>query len=121
MEPDAEVEAWAEASHTNVLFGLDNLVQRLAQLDDVRSVHRPPTAQRIQQEIAVFLNDAPPIAEQAANPQDCPTALHAQQVTIHHLVVNLFASPGQLPLDRDTMPIDATDSGAAMADNVGRA
>ena len=76
MEEDPKINIWAAASLTYVMFGLDNLVQRLTELDDVTSVRRPPTAQRIQQEAAVFLTGTQSEAETARprrwrSPQHC--------------------------------------------------
>ena len=104
------------------MFGLDNLVQRLTELDDVKSVRRPPTAQRIQQEAAVFLtgtqseaetvtvtSPAPQEFPAALRAQEAPTALHAQHITIHKLVVNFCCGSGQPHIIREAPSGDGYD------------
>ena len=93
MEPDAEIETWADTSRTVVMFGVDNLVERLVQLDEVRTVHQPPTAQRIDQEAAVFTQERVTEINRVSRFQGLPTALQAQHVEIHSLTINLFGCP----------------------------
>ena len=94
--PDLEVEddirRWAQDSRTNVMFGPDSLVRRLTELEDVATVRHRPPAYRIEQEVAVLMPEARPEANQAVMPRDLPTALHAQHVEIHTLVINLYAT-----------------------------
>ena len=91
MDPDTQIEEWSDASRTKVLFGVDHLMERLAQLDEVQTVHRPPSAQCIEQEVVVFTQEQVPEANQVPVPPELPTALHAQHVEIHNLTINLFA------------------------------
>ena len=98
MEDNNEVRRWAQDSRTNVVFGVDNLVQRLTEPDDVQNVRHRPSDYRIEQEASVLMSalmhEAQPEANQAALPKDLPTALHAQHVVIQSLVINLCAGPG---------------------------
>ena len=87
-----EIRRWAQDSRTNVMFGTDSLVRRLTELDDVATVRYRPPAYRIEQEVAVLMPEAQPEANQAAMPRDLPTALQAQHVEIHNLVINLYAT-----------------------------
>ena len=118
MEEDPKINIWAAASLTYVMFGLDNLVQRLTELDDVTTVRRPPTAQRIQQEAALFLTGTQSEAETAPTPleapaalraQEAPTALHAQHITIHKLVLNICCGSGQPHIIREAPSGDGYD------------
>ena len=118
MEEDPKIQDWAAASLTYVMFGLDHLLDRLTQLDDVTSVRRPPTAQRIQQEAAVFLTGTQSEAETAPTPlevpaalraQEAPTALHAQQIIIHKLVVHICCGSGQPHIIREAPSGDGYD------------
>ena len=118
MEEDPKINIWAAATLTYVMFGLDNLVQRLTELDDVKSVRRPPTAQRIQQEAAVFLTGTqsePATGSKsfevpaALRSQEGPTALHAQQIIIHKLVVHICCGSGQPHMIREAPSGDGYD------------
>ena len=47
MEEHDEVQRWAQGgSRTNVVFGVDELIQRLTELDDVQDVRHRPSAYR---------------------------------------------------------------------------
>ena len=97
MEDNPEIRRWAQDSRTNVVFGVDDLVRRLTDLEDVANVRHRPSAYRIEQEIAVLMPEAQMEANQAAMPRGLPTALHAQHVVIQSLVINLYAVPGPVP------------------------
>ena len=92
MEDNPEIRRWAQDSRTNVMFGVTDLVRRLTEMDDVQDIRHRPTAYRIEQEVAVLMPEARPEANQAAMPRDLPTALQAQHVEIHNLVINLYAT-----------------------------
>ena len=96
MEPDREIERWANTSRTNVVFGTYNLVERLAALDDVQAVRFPPTAEQINEEVA-FIKEGPRPADNLVPvPGDGAMALTAQQVVIQHVeTLNLYTT--QLP------------------------
>ena len=92
MEEHDEVQRWAQDSPTNVVFGVDNLVPRLTELDDVQHIRIPPPAHLIEREVAVLMPEARPEVNRAHSPKDLPTALQAQHVEIHNLVINLYAT-----------------------------
>ena len=107
MEESSEIQDWADGEMPNVVFGVDRLPERLAELEEVNTVRRPPSAQRIELEANIFRPvgqgevDAEPAPGLPA--QEAPTALHAQQVTIHNLVINLCVTPAQVPLVQDVL------------------
>ena len=115
MEEDDEVQRWARDSRTNVVFGVDDLVQRLTELDGVQEVHHRPSSYRIEQEVAVLMPEAQPEANQAATPRGLPTALHAQHVEIHNLVINLYAVPGAVSFIQQATAV--TEEGDADTEN----
>ena len=94
--PDLEVEddirRWAQDSRTNVMFGITDLVRRLTELEDVQHIRIRPSAHLIEQEVAVLMPEARQEVNPAAPPKDLPTALQAQHVEIHNLVINLYAT-----------------------------
>ena len=117
MEENDEVRRWAQDSRTNVVFGVDNLIPRLTELDDVQDIRHRPSAYRIEQEVAVLMHEAQPEANQSAMPRDLPTALHAQHVVIQSLVINLYAVPGAVPfLQQATAGTEAGDTDAENQD-----
>ena len=115
MEENDEVRLWAQDSRTNVVFGVDDLVQRLTKLADVQKVHNRPSAYRIEQEVAVLMPEAQPEANQACMPKGLPTALHAQHVVIQSLVINLYAAPEPVPFIQQTTAV--TEEGDADTEN----
>ena len=115
MEEHDEVQRWARDSRTNVVFGVDDLVQRLTELDDVQDIRHRPSAYRIEQEVAVLMPEAQPEANQAAMPRGLPTALHAQHVVIQSLVINLYAAPGAVPFVQQATA--GAEEGGADAEN----
>ena len=68
------------------------LVRRLTELEDVQHIRIRPSAHLIEQEVAVLMPEARPEANPPAPPKDLPTALRAQHVEIHNLVINLYAT-----------------------------
>ena len=119
MEENDEIRRWAQCSRPNVVFGVDDLVRCLAELEDVAKVHYPPPAYRIEQEVAVLMPEAQPEANQSARPRGLPTALHAPHVVIENLemnlVINLYAGPGAVPFLQQAT--DVTEEGDADAEN----
>ena len=115
MEEDDEVIRWAQNSRTNVVFGVDDLIQRLTELDRVQEVHHRPSSYRIEQEVAVLMPEAQPEANQADLPRGLTTALHAQHVVIQNLVINLYAGSGPVPFVQQATA--ATDEGEADTEN----
>ena len=95
MEPDPEIECWADKSRTNVMFGTHNLVERLMALNDVKTVRFPPSAEQIDEEVD-FINGRRPADNPVPVPGDGAMALTAQQVVIQHVeTLNLYTT--QLP------------------------
>ena len=92
MEVEDDIRRWGQDSRTNVMFGVTDLVRRLTEMDDVQDIRHRPTAYRIEQEVAVLMPEARPEVNLAAPPKDLPTALQAQHVEIHNLVINLYAT-----------------------------
>ena len=94
--PDPSIEEWAAQRKVKVLFGADNLVDRLLALADGTGVTYPPTADHILNEVDAVtgglivpagVGPAPEPVEEAA--QD----LIARQVVIHHVdTVNVYVS-----------------------------
>ena len=77
MEPDPAIEAWAEHTHVHVVFGTDDLVERLIDLAPHTRLLYPPTAEEIAEEIALVLpggTETPPADVQ----------FKAEHVTIQH-------------------------------------
>ena len=65
MEENDEIRRWGQGSRPNVIFGTDNLVSRLTELEEVANVRHRPSAYRIEQEVAVLMPEAQPEANQA--------------------------------------------------------
>ena len=96
MEPDPEIERWANTSRTNVMFGTHNLVERLTALNDVKAVRFPPSADQIDEEVAFINAGRRPADNPVSVPGDGAMALTAQQVVIQHVeTLNLYTT--QLP------------------------
>ena len=108
-DPDPRIQEWAANCHVNVLWGSDNLVERLTEVDDVEGIYSPPTARHIQVEAAVLMpglaEDLPGAAAEGPLTPPHPPAmgLTARQVVIQHAgVVNVY-----------TVGVAADDGGAA--------
>ena len=110
-EEDPELQRWAQDAPTNVMFGVDDLIQRLTQLQDVQTVRQRPSAHRIDQEAAALTPGMRPENNQANPPGALPIALHAKHVEIHNLVVNLYVAPGPIPFVRQDLEAPATVAG----------
>ena len=59
MEPDADIEAWADHTNVHVVFGTDDLVERLVDLAPHAQVLYPPTAEEIAEEVALVMPGQP--------------------------------------------------------------
>ena len=108
--PDPSIEGWAAQRKVKVLFGADNLVDRLLALADGTGVTYPPTAGHILNEVDAVtgglivpagVGPAPEPVEEAA--QD----LIARQVVIHHVdTVNVYVSQAYSDgRDRPVLPV----------------
>ena len=94
--PDPSIKEWAWRRRVKVLFGADDLVDRLLELADRTGVKHPPTADHILNEVDAVtgglivpagVGPAPEPVEEAA--QD----LIARQVVIHHVdTVNIYVT-----------------------------
>ena len=54
MAPDPIIEARAAEAHVTVFWGGDDLIGRLKALAKTQTIHRPPTAERIAQEVELI-------------------------------------------------------------------
>ena len=108
--PNQAIEKWATQRRVKVLFGADNLVDRLLELADRMDIKHPPAAYHIQNEVDAVTNGlvvpagdgpAPEPVEEAA--QD----LIARQVVIHHVdTVNVYVSQAYSDgRDRQVLPV----------------
>ncbi len=108
--PDPFIEEWAAQRKVKVLFGADDLVDRLLELADRMDIKHPPAAYHIQNEVDAVTNGlivpagvgpAPEPVEEAA--QD----LIARQVVIHHVdTVNVYVSQAYSDgRDRQDLPV----------------
>ena len=96
MEPDPEIECWANTSRTKVMFGTHNLVERLTALNEVQAVRFPPSAEQIDEEVTFIKAGRRPADNPVPVPGDGAMALTAQQVVIQHVeTLNLYTT--QLP------------------------
>ena len=55
MEPDPAIEEWAEHTNVHVLFGTDDLVERLAELVPRTGRHYPPTLEETAEEVGIVM------------------------------------------------------------------
>ena len=98
MEPDPDIQAWAEQAWVYVRFGMERMVENLVALAADAPVHHPPTAEEIAQEVNLVMPgvlDPPPEAD---GPVPDPTVLQARQVIIQHAeVVNVHTTGAELP------------------------
>ncbi len=54
MVPDPIIEARAAEGHVTVFWGGDDLIGRMKELAKTQTIHRPPTAERIAQEVELI-------------------------------------------------------------------
>ena len=54
MAPDPIIEARAAEGHVTVLWGGDDLIGRMKELAKTQTIHRPPTAERIAEEVELI-------------------------------------------------------------------
>ena len=107
-EPDPQIQEWAANCRVNVLWGSENLVERLIEFHDVGGIYSPPTARHIEAEVAVLMpglaEDLPRAAAEGPPAADPPAmGMTARQVVIQHAdVVNVY-----------TVGAAADDGGAA--------
>ena len=90
--PDSIIEEWAAQRKVKVLFGADNLVDRLLSLADRTGVKHPPTAGHIRNEIDAVTNGlvVPSKAEHDPEPFEEPAV---RQLVIQHVDnVNIYVT-----------------------------
>ena len=114
MEPDAAIAELARHSHTQVLWGIDNLVDRLVEIADRADVYYPPGAGDIRREVAAVTGNqiiypgedpdrdqraaGPPAGGEAATPAGSRLEIPAGGITIHHVdTLIVHAAPGPAP------------------------
>ena len=90
MDPDLAIQARAVGDKTCILWGSDDLVERLLQLAQDVEVRYPPTAEQMRREaeaigpgLGLGEDPAPP-REGEAGPSQATMDLSARQVVIHH-------------------------------------
>ena len=97
MEPDPDIETWAEQARVYVIFGMERLVENLVDLATDAPVHYPPSSEEIAEEVNLVMPGvlAPP--PPAADPMPDPAVLQARQVIIQHAdVVNVHTTGAEL-------------------------
>lgn len=98
MEPDPEIIRWGQRHRTHVMFGHRDLANRLGQLNAVSDVRRPPTAERIEREIAVLTGEPAPETEPEQLPGEARAAPQTRPVVVRHLVINNYYVAQAAPL-----------------------
>ena len=79
MERDEDIEEWADHTNAHVVFGTDHIVERLIALAPHSKVLYPPTADEIEEEVALV------IPRKAGNPPvAAPVEFQAREVVIQH-------------------------------------
>ena len=90
MDPDLVIQARAAGDKTHILWGREDLVERLLQLARQVEVKYPPTAEQVRREVEAVSpglglgEDPGPPREGAAGPSQPTLDLAARQVVIHH-------------------------------------
>ena len=88
MEPDRGIEARATRAGVHILFGMDQLVERLVEIGQEASVFFPPTREEVDQEAEIVLPGTRPAEEPAG------LELQAERVEIQHpAVINIYMLP----------------------------
>ena len=109
MEPDPAIEEWAEHTNVHVLFGTDDLVERLAELVPRTGRHYPPTLEETAEEVGIVM---PGLREQP-EPQT-PQCLDGRKVVTQKaglvivIVMGNDADDGQPDLRQDQDMITST-------------
>ena len=109
MEPDPAIVAEARRSNVHVLWGTDNLMNRLAAIA-ARKAYYPPNADDIQREVAAVTDGQIAYAEEALEPPEAPAVpkleIPAGGITIGHVdTLIVHTAPGSMPdAGRDPEP-----------------
>ena len=93
MEPDRGIEARATRAGVHILFGMDQLAERLVEIGQEASVFYPPTREEVDQEAEIIM---PGVRASVGDVEGLELRSHL--VVIHAQVVNIQTEPGsQLP------------------------
>ena len=95
MEPDSAIEEWTANDRVRVLWGSEDLVNRLIQLAQSQRVDYPPTALHIQRELAVVAPGLETPAQKGAAPAKTMEPV-VPQLIIQHVDINLYLTPEAL-------------------------
>ena len=98
MEPDPAIVAEARRSNVHVLWGTDNLMNRLAAIA-ARKAYYPPNADDIRREVAAVTDGQIAYAEEAPEPPEAPAVprleIPAAGITIGHVdTLIVHTAPG---------------------------
>ena len=89
---DRLIEEWATQRRVKVLFGADDLVDRLLELADSVGVKHPPTADHIRNEMAAVTNGLVAPARDGGGQESVQESI-ARQVVIQHVdTVNIHVT-----------------------------
>jgi hypothetical protein len=81
MEPDQVIAAAAAQRHVDVIFGADRWVERLVELAGPHRIMVPPTAEQIDQEVALVMPELAPRG--AADPRPQVVIQHVEHLHLH--------------------------------------
>ena len=102
MEPDPVIEEWAEHTNVHVIFGTDDLVERLAELVPRTGRQYPPTLEETAEEVGIVM---PGLREQPEpqTPQclDDGEVVTQQAVLVIVIITGNDADDGQPDLHQD--------------------
>ena len=93
MERDEGIESWALQSNVRVLWGTDNLVERLIELAGACNFFYPPTAAEAAEEVELVMPGLGAPAPEHAPAPATPVDFQARQVIIQHAgTVNVYTT-----------------------------
>ena len=81
MEPDQVIAAAAAQRHVDVIFGTDRWVERLVELAGHHHIIVPPTAEQIDQEVALVMPELAPRG--TADPKPQVVIQHVEYLHLH--------------------------------------
>ena len=90
MASEANIEAWSVQAGVRVLFGTENLVERLTEVVATCTVYSPPSGEEIVEEVELLMPGVMP--ENADNAE--VLEFQGRHVIIQHAaVVNFYTDP----------------------------
>ena len=93
MDPDRDIEIWSVQAGVRVLFGVNDLMDRLIELISNCRVYSPPTDEEIAEEVELLIPGLGRLTPESAAPPES-LELQARQVVIQHAqVVNVYTTP----------------------------